>query len=42
MTIRFFFDVESQDLHKQGFGYGYVVVESNKNADLKILEEGEC
>lgn len=43
MTIRFIFDVEAQDLHKEGFAYGYVVVESDAtNNTIKVLEQGEC
>ncbi|HHQ4120159.1 TPA: hypothetical protein ACTE1W_001548 [Legionella pneumophila] len=41
--IRFFFDVESQSLHGEGFAYGYVVMTKHeKTNELVILEKGEC
>lgn len=41
--IRFFFDVESQSLHGEGFAFGYVVITKHENSnELVILEKGEC
>ncbi|HAT3891400.1 hypothetical protein SDB42_06300 [Legionella pneumophila serogroup 1] len=41
--IRFFFDVESQSLHGEGFAFGYVVMTKHeKTNELIILEKGEC
>jgi len=43
MITRFFFDIESQDLHKEGFSFGYVAVRINqKTNEFVILEQGEC
>lgn len=43
MKIRFVFDVEAQDLHQEGFSYGYVVAEVNPvTNEFHILEQGEC
>lgn len=41
MPIRFFFDVEAQDLQKEGFAFGYVVVSVNESNEFKVLEQGE-
>lgn len=37
MKIRFVFDVEAQDLHKEGFAYGYVVVGINDANEISVL-----
>src|SRR3990167_10032615 len=43
MKTRFFFDVEAQSLHGEGFAYGYVVVNVNEaTKEFTILEKGEC
>lgn len=43
MKTRFFFDVEAQDLHKEGFAFGYLVANINlETKKIEILEKGEC
>lgn len=43
MIIRFVFDVEAEDLHKEGFSYGYVVARVNPvTNEFVVLEQGEC
>lgn len=44
MAMRFFFDVEAEDLHRDGISYGYCVVEFDDTTGtiLRILDKGDC
>ncbi|MFA6302028.1 MAG: hypothetical protein WC627_02705 [Legionella sp.] len=44
MVIKFFFDVEAEDLHKDGISFGYCVIEidDTTNAVPKIIDQGDC
>lgn len=44
VVVKFFFDVEAEDLYKDGISFGYCVIEldDTTNAVPKIIDQGDC